>query len=63
MASVILHFIPASRWFLCPQHVRRSGGGKLPPVQGGAGKGGEGQARRQKGQADGEKEAKFVIYS
>ena len=52
MAPDLLHLFPAAGGLLRAEHVRRGGGGELPPVPGRAGEGGEGQEGRKEGQED-----------
>ncbi|GBO46603.1 hypothetical protein AVEN_101113-1 [Araneus ventricosus] len=44
--TALLHFLPATGGVFRAEHVRRCGGGELPPVQGRAGEGGEGTPGR-----------------
>ena len=43
MAVALLHFVPATRWILCTEHVCRRRGRKLPQMSGRTGKGRTGE--------------------
>ena len=60
MATCLLHFVPFVCWLLRAEHVRGRGGGELPPVQGGAGAGGESRQGSQESKEDWGQEEKWV---
>lgn len=58
MAAVVLYIVHTASRVFRAQHVRRRGGGKLSPVQGGTGKGRACPAAGQAGQANGKEAEK-----
>lgn len=56
MDAAVFHLLPPHRQLFCPEHVCRSGGGKLPQVPAASGGGGGQEARGKEATAHGEKE-------
>lgn len=55
MDAALLHLVPADRGLLRAQHVRGRGGGELPQVPAGPGRGGVPLAGREEAEDDREK--------
>lgn len=56
--AAVLHLLPPHRQLLCPQHVRRRGGGELPQVPPAPRGGGGQEARGEAPAAHGKEEEK-----